>query len=105
MRLAESFRVAFGALRSNRLRSALTMVGVVIGVAAVIILVALPIKTYAFLTMNKQGWLTRRADLIGGEGQNAASLSSSSRRGVPPGKSDIDQPPPVIHGRSGCAVA
>src|SRR5918998_2146032 len=35
-------------------------------VTAVIILVALPIKTYAFLTMNKQGWLTRRADLIGG---------------------------------------
>jgi putative ABC transport system permease protein len=41
VRLAESFRVAFAALRSNRLRSALTMVGVVIGVAAVIILVAI----------------------------------------------------------------
>lgn len=46
-------------------------------VATVIIFVALPIKTYAFLTMNKQGWLTRRFDLIGGEGQNAASVTPS----------------------------
>ncbi len=46
-------------------------------VATVIILVALPIKTYAFVTMNKQGWLTRRTDLVGGEGQNAASLTTS----------------------------
>lgn len=41
MRFAESLRVAFDALRANRLRSALTMVGVVIGVAAVVILVAI----------------------------------------------------------------
>ncbi len=43
-------------------------------VAVVIALVALPIKTYALLTMNKQGWLTRRTDLTGGEGQDEASL-------------------------------
>lgn len=41
MRAAEAFRVAVEALRANRLRSSLTMVGVVIGVAAVIILVAI----------------------------------------------------------------
>jgi hyaluronan synthase len=44
-------------------------------VALVIAMVALPIKTYALLTMNKQGWLTRRSDLIGGEGQDEASLA------------------------------
>jgi cellulose synthase/poly-beta-1,6-N-acetylglucosamine synthase-like glycosyltransferase len=44
-------------------------------VAVVIALVALPIKTYALFTMNKQGWLTRRADLTGGEGQDEASLA------------------------------
>ncbi|MDP9427938.1 MAG: glycosyltransferase [Actinomycetota bacterium] len=44
-------------------------------VAVVIAMVALPIKTYALFTMNKQGWLTRRADLTGGEGQDEASLS------------------------------
>ena len=41
MRLAEAFRVAVGALRVNRLRSGLTMLGVVIGVAAVVVLVAI----------------------------------------------------------------
>ncbi|MBO2451496.1 ABC transporter permease [Actinomadura barringtoniae] len=41
MRVGESFRVALEALRVNRLRSALTMFGVVIGVAAVVVLVAI----------------------------------------------------------------
>jgi putative ABC transport system permease protein len=41
VRAGEAFRVALGALRSNRLRSALTMLGVIIGVAAVVLLVAL----------------------------------------------------------------
>ncbi len=41
MRAREAFRVALDALRANRLRSALTMLGVVIGVAAVVVLVAL----------------------------------------------------------------
>jgi putative ABC transport system permease protein len=41
MRTGEAFRVALGALRANRLRSPLTMLGVVIGVAAVVVLVAL----------------------------------------------------------------
>jgi hyaluronan synthase len=45
-------------------------------VALVIALVALPIKTYALFTMNKQGWLTRRPDLTGGEGQSEASLAA-----------------------------
>jgi putative ABC transport system permease protein len=41
VRSGEAFRVALDALRANRLRSALTMLGVVIGVAAVVTLVAL----------------------------------------------------------------
>ena len=40
-----------------------------------VIMVALPIKAYAFVTMNKQGWLTRHADQIGGDGQDARSLA------------------------------
>jgi putative ABC transport system permease protein len=39
--VAEAWRVAFAALRANRLRSVLTMLGVVIGVAAVVVLVAI----------------------------------------------------------------
>ncbi|HEX4394516.1 MAG TPA: ABC transporter permease, partial [Mycobacterium sp.] len=41
MNLSETILAALGSLRSNRLRSALTTVGIIIGVAAVIILVAL----------------------------------------------------------------
>lgn len=41
MNLFESFRIALRALGSNKARSALTMLGVIIGVAAVILLVAI----------------------------------------------------------------
>jgi N-acetylglucosaminyltransferase len=49
--------------------------------ALVVILVALPIKTYAIFTMNRQGWLTRGGDMIGGEGQGAASLVGTDSLG------------------------
>ena len=42
-------------------------------VAVTVILIALPIKLYAFLTMNRQGWLTRSESTVGGEAQDAAS--------------------------------
>lgn len=42
--------------------------------ALVVIFVALPIKAYAIVTMNKQGWLTRSTDAIGAEGQSSATL-------------------------------
>jgi cellulose synthase/poly-beta-1,6-N-acetylglucosamine synthase-like glycosyltransferase len=43
-------------------------------VAVMTIIVALPVKTYAFLTMNVHGWLTRSSDQVGGEAQSASSL-------------------------------
>ncbi len=42
--------------------------------ALIVIFIALPIKLYAFVTMNKQGWLTRTSESVGGEGQSAATL-------------------------------
>jgi N-acetylglucosaminyltransferase len=42
--------------------------------AVIVIMVALPIKGYALITMNKQGWLTRSSEVVGGEGQSAATL-------------------------------
>ncbi|WP_231554567.1 glycosyltransferase [Arthrobacter sp. L77] len=57
--------------------------------AFAVILVALPIKLYAFATMNKQGWLTRHADQIGGDGQDAVSLES--RTDAAPATSDTRQ--------------
>ena len=44
-------------------------------VTLVVIFIALPIKLYAFFTMNKQGWLTRDEQTVGGEGQTAATLT------------------------------
>ncbi|MFU8853388.1 ABC transporter permease [Micromonospora sp. SL1-18] len=41
MRITEAWRVASDALRANRMRSALTMLGVIIGVASVVLLVAI----------------------------------------------------------------
>ncbi|GGZ60857.1 hypothetical protein GCM10010387_63170 [Streptomyces inusitatus] len=52
--------------------------------ALVVIMISLPIKLYAFLTMNKQGWLTRTSTSIGGEGQDSASLMNSSGGGSAP---------------------
>ena len=46
-------------------------------VTVVIAFVALPVKIYALFTMNKQGWLTRDATTIGGEGQSEASLKET----------------------------
>jgi len=43
-------------------------------VAVLTIAIALPIKAYAVLTMNRHGWLTRNDNQMGGEGQTAASL-------------------------------
>lgn len=48
----------------------------------VVIAIALPIKAYAFVTMNKQGWLTRGATQIGGDGQSARTLRVESRQAV-----------------------
>ena len=49
-------------------------------VAALTMIIALPIKSYALLTMNRHGWLTRNADQIGGDGQSAASLPAARTR-------------------------
>jgi cellulose synthase/poly-beta-1,6-N-acetylglucosamine synthase-like glycosyltransferase len=51
-------------------------------VAILTIAIALPVKTYAFFTMNKHGWLTRNANQMGSEGQTAASLARRLRAPV-----------------------
>ncbi|MBM7505805.1 glycosyltransferase [Agromyces aurantiacus] len=42
--------------------------------ALTVIFIALPVKLLAFATMNTQGWLTRRAGQVGGDGQASDSL-------------------------------
>lgn len=43
-------------------------------IVATTITLALPVKLFALITMNRQGWLTRTAQQHGGEGQTSASL-------------------------------
>jgi len=51
MNIFEALRVAFAGLLANRLRSSLTMLGILIGVAAVILLVAVGTVSYTHLTL------------------------------------------------------
>ncbi len=43
-------------------------------ITVVFILVMIPVKFYALVTLNKQGWITRRQDRAVAEGQSSASL-------------------------------
>jgi cellulose synthase/poly-beta-1,6-N-acetylglucosamine synthase-like glycosyltransferase len=49
--------------------------------ALLTVCIALFVKTFAIVTMNRQGWLTRHTDLIGGEAQNAATLTEEPALG------------------------
>jgi len=46
-------------------------------VAFMTVFIALPVKLFAFVTMNRQGWLTRHTDQLerGGDGQGATTLA------------------------------
>ncbi len=55
MSLVESIRVAFGSLASNKLRAVLTMLGIIIGVGAVITLLALGGAIQTLVTRELQG--------------------------------------------------
>jgi hyaluronan synthase len=44
-------------------------------VAVTTVFIALPVKTFAIITMNKQGWLTRHSNMIGAEAQSAATVA------------------------------
>ncbi|MGB2568355.1 ABC transporter permease [Micromonospora citrea] len=55
MRVAEAWRVALDALRANRMRSALTMLGVIIGVASVVLLVAIGTGTKQTVEQQVEG--------------------------------------------------
>jgi len=71
MSILESVRVAFRALAANKLRSALTMLGIVIGVAAVITLMAAGQGVQVFVTEQFQGIGTNLLFVIPGQMQTA----------------------------------
>ena len=55
MNFAENFRIALRALAANKLRSALTMLGIIIGVGAVVALMAIGTGATASITQQVQG--------------------------------------------------
>jgi putative ABC transport system permease protein len=72
MNLGEVIKIAWKSLMSNKLRSILTMLGVIIGVAAVIIMVAISAGTEATI-----------AEQINGLGSNLLFINQAMTRGGP----------------------
>jgi putative ABC transport system permease protein len=85
VRLAEAWRVALAALRANRLRSALTILGVVIGVLAVVLLVAIGTGARVEVEAQVQGLGSNLLLVVPGE-INFSSAPTSSRLTL----SDVD---------------
>ncbi|HZW04078.1 MAG TPA: ABC transporter permease [Anaerolineaceae bacterium] len=72
MNLAEVLKIAIASLTANKLRSLLTMLGVIIGVAAVIVMVSISAGTEATI-----------AEQINGLGSNLLFINSAFTRGGP----------------------
>lgn len=72
MNLGEVLKIAWMSLMSNKLRSFLTMLGVIIGVAAVIVMISISAGTEATI-----------AERINGLGSNLLFISSAFSRGGP----------------------
>ena len=99
MRLAEAWRVALDALRANRLRSVLTMLGVVIGVAAVVALVAIGTGTKQQIEQQVEGLGSNLLIVVPGrlEAGSAPSVSTLSL-------DDVDAVTRIVGDRSRVAV-
>ena len=80
MTMLDTFRTAFFALRGNWLRSALTSLGVIIGIAAVIVMVSVGQGTQQEIDRMVSGLGSQRLDISpgGGRGPGGARQSSSS---------------------------
>ena len=77
MRLGEAWRVAVTALRANRLRSALTMLGVIIGVSAVVMLVAIGTGAKEYVESQVQGLGSNLLLVVPGEISFGSAPTSS----------------------------
>ncbi|GAA2689051.1 MULTISPECIES: ABC transporter permease [Actinoplanes] len=99
MRVAEAWRVALDALRANRLRSLLTMLGVVIGVAAVVALVAIGTGTKQLIERQVEGLGSNLLIVVPGKLTAGAAPTSS-----PMTLEDADAVSRVVGDRSRVAV-
>ncbi|MBI9046525.1 MAG: ABC transporter permease [Anaerolineaceae bacterium] len=74
MKFSEVLKIAYKSIASNKTRSLLTMLGVIIGVAAVIVMMSVSAGTEATIS-----------EAINGLGSNLLFISSSMSRGAPGG--------------------
>src|SRR3989344_3630980 len=79
MRFVQFVKAAFEALRGNKLRSFLTMLGIVIGIAAIVIIIAIGNGAQSLVI-------------------NQVSTFGSSVLGILPGSSDSEGPPAQVFG-------
>ena len=99
MRLGEAWRVALTALRANRLRSALTMLGVVIGVSAVVMVGAIGTGAKTYVEAQVQGLGSNLLLVVPGE-ITIGSAPTSSRLTL----SDVDAVGRVVGDRNRVAA-
>jgi putative ABC transport system permease protein len=99
MRLAEAWRVAFGSLRANRLRSVLTMIGVIIGVLSVVLLVAIGTGAQREVESQVQGLGSNLLLVVPGE-LSFGSAPTSSRLTL----SDVDAVGRIVGNRDAVAA-
>ncbi|BBH71043.1 ABC transporter permease [Actinoplanes sp. OR16] len=99
MRLAEAWRVALDALRANRLRSLLTMLGVVIGVAAVVALVGIGTGTKEQIERQVEGLGSNLLIVVPGRLEAGAAPTSS-----PLTLDDVEAVTRIVGDRSRVAV-
>ena len=99
MRFAEAWRVAIDALRANRLRSTLTMLGVIIGVAAVVVLVAIGTGTKQQIERQVEGLGSNLLIVLPGQ-VSLGSAPSVSRMDL----DDVDAVAKIVGDRNRVAV-
>lgn len=95
MNIFESIRISLRALRANKLRSVLTMLGIIIGVAAVIAMVGIGNGATASITSQIQGMGSNLLTISPGQsnsgGVNGGSGSSSSLTMTDVSKIKVDE--------------
>ncbi|WP_433383289.1 ABC transporter permease [Actinoplanes sp. CA-142083] len=99
MRVAEAWRVAIDALRANRLRSILTMLGVVIGVGAVVALVSIGTGTKRQIEQQVEGLGSNLLIVVPGRLDPGAAPTASTLT-----MDDVDAVTRVVGDRSRVAV-
>jgi putative ABC transport system permease protein len=99
VRIAEAWRVALDALQANRLRSVLTMLGVIIGVGAVVALVAIGTGTKELIERQVEGLGSNLLIVVPGRLEAGAAPTAS-----PLTLDDVDAVDRVVGDRSRVAV-